>query len=1069
MEEEFLGPYCMEIQLTNKQINNLNIIKPLTNQCIKIGLIFELQTYFKNLNKVIDIIKSLQPDLSSSNQSTLKTRINRAIETKKKLVSKKKVGGISSVDELNRKPFGTPAKKLFVTPCKSIEHSPDESLICEHGLISPRQNETELCTSEIKVNRLECEKNENEQNKSSYDGPNISDTIQFSKDATKTLNSYEYELNRKKKALQQINKQIDLLKENVKVLDNKIGHFSVRNVNKRDETSRKNLRLLRETERQLLRQKRQGLVDSESIERLTLENNHLKEKQNEEQNYENKLQEQKKLQAQKTASYYKVRATKLAQKLKSDLKESDLVKSLRSKVSENEAKVRELEINNDILKEQINQQACETKNVDGTFSDNLRMCIIELSGLEVAVEKVPNVIKTVSKHLFGKDLRKTDLPSSTTVQTIVDEGHYLAKAFISKQLSETENWGLNRDGTTRKKQKILDTTITLSSGDVLSLGFNRVAHETAETINNVTKNHMNELANVNANMNKGVSTDSFVKTSLEKLAFTMSDRASNEKKADRLLDNWRDEVLKVCDETQHLEVLHFHCMAHVLLGFHRYIGMNFKEHESGIVSEHGPLGRDSLSVFKFWNTKGTVVERTIRTVSEVFGPVGDHHGVRDLWEAYCAANGLKSVIGNYKDNRFNALFQTAAEIFVHRDDFINVLETVKTPNLKLKSVLADLKSDIIMTLIQCLGLFYLRITGPYWKLLTSNKVPYVELYPEINDIRNFLEICEVEPANIWHLDSHWSNEDPHDISDFPYRQLLRTKLSVIIETENGLPCREILLNTVKLVASSMKKTVDKQLVDFLPDGKFGVQPSKDNLQRTAFAHVNNLACEHHFGDLDSSQRRRPSASMHHHSSVQLLKRNRLQMISWLNKMPRGERENVMKKARKGGKQLRDEHRTQEKSVMSEINADMTQMKEKGQKRKMKNMTGKVTKKHKCNEDDSLEEENYFNEENQFQRDWSKNDVVKENVYIAVAYQDAWYPGIVSCVNTNRTLVVKFMSPARKVGHFCWPAREDIQTVEKDFILKIGFVPNCLNSGRMWQIKENDEINKLFEKFKNYYF
>jgi hypothetical protein len=267
----------------------------------------------------------------------------------------------------------------------------------------------------------------------------------------------------------------------------------------------------------------------------------------------------------------------------------------------------------------------------------------------------------------------------------------------------------------------------------------------------------------------------------------------------------------------------------------------------------------------------------------------------------------------------------------------------------------------------------------------------------------------------------------------------------------------------------MKKTVDKQLVDFLPDGQFGVQPSKDNLQRTGFAHVTNLACEHHFGDLDSSQRRRPSASMHHHSSVQLLKRNRLQMISWLNKMPRDELENVMKKARKGGKQLRDEHRTQEKSVMSEINADMAQIKEKGKKRKMNKVTGKVTKKQKCNEDDSLEEEN-FNEEDQFKRDLSKNDIVKENEYIAVAYQDTWYPGIVSSVNSNRTMfVVKFMSPARKVGHFCWPAREDIQTVEKDFILKIGFVPNCLNSGRMWQIEETDEINKLFVKFKKYYF
>jgi hypothetical protein len=41
---------------------------------------------------------------------------------------------------------------------------------------------------------------------------------------------------------------------------------------------------------------------------------------------------------------------------------------------------------------------------------------------------------------------------------------------------------------------------------------------------------------------------------------------------------------------------------------------------------------------------------------------------------------------------------------------------------------------------------------------------------------------------------------------------------------------------------------------------------------------------HHFGALDSSQTRRPSASMHHHSSIQLLKHNRKQMMSWLEDM-----------------------------------------------------------------------------------------------------------------------------------------------------------------------------------------
>ena len=85
-------------------------------------------------------------------------------------------------------------------------------------------------------------------------------------------------------------------------------------------------------------------------------------------------------------------------------------------------------------------------------------------------------------------------------------------------------------------------------------------------------------------------------------------------------------------------------MAHVLLGFHNYICADLKTHESSIAAEHGPLGRDDLSVFKFWSKKGTIVERVQRTPSDIFGLPGDHHGVRDLWEAHCARYGLKSVI-----------------------------------------------------------------------------------------------------------------------------------------------------------------------------------------------------------------------------------------------------------------------------------------------------------------------------------------------------------------------------------------------------------------------------------------
>ena len=77
-------------------------------------------------------------------------------------------------------------------------------------------------------------------------------------------------------------------------------------------------------------------------------------------------------------------------------------------------------------------------------------------------------------------------------------------------------------------------------------------------------------------------------------------------------------------------------MAHVLLGFHKYICDDLKIFEKDL----GPLGRDELTAFKFWSKTGTVMERVAYSTSETFGPVGNHHGIRDQWEAYCTEKGI---------------------------------------------------------------------------------------------------------------------------------------------------------------------------------------------------------------------------------------------------------------------------------------------------------------------------------------------------------------------------------------------------------------------------------------------
>lgn len=215
--------------------------------------------------------------------------------------------------------------------------------------------------------------------------------------------------------------------------------------------------------------------------------------------------------------------------------------------------------------------------------------------------------------------------------------------------------------------------------------------------------------------------------------------------------------------------------------------------------------------------------------------------------------------------------------------------------------------------------------------------------------------------------------------------------------------------------------------------------------------VTNLACEHHFGDLDSSQRRRPSASMHHHSSVQLLKRNRKQMFGWLDEMSGSERSELMQKARIGGKDLRNNHISAERKVLTEISEEMLKS---GNKRKP-SANAKESKKRKKKDKTIMIPPNDY--------------TFEMNEYVAIAYQDSWYPGIVVGKTENECASVKFMTPCRKQGYFQWPARDDIQTVNRKFIISKQFIPDCMNSGRQWFITQFETIQKKYEKFSDLHF
>ena len=592
----FPGPFCKELNITTQDLedeNNFNPVQELTN-----GLVLEINSYIehhgKNLHSLFNIISKLNSNFECMNVKSLKTKVSRVCEQRKKLVSKKKVSGFKNAKELMSatfSPYLSTQKYEQTVFCDEADTKEAIQQI-ENDILS----ENEFCVinnpTDVQVSCNLVDSDEFCANNNSTD-VQVSCNLVDSDDETlrKETNFLKYSNNKQLKQCSKLQKKITENTEKLENIKSRIGHYSVRNVNKRDETSKKHLQALHGLKRLVSRKNNQIKIMTEKLkdsglklETVTNEKQALadiitasteqvriiSEKRNREKS--------KILSLQKSNSYLRNEIKSLRLKLKEkeffvpDVAERcndkcDNCKLIKSQILDKENKIAQVEEDID----EIINESIQTKNEDGSYSHKVRLCVMELVGLEVAVEKVSPVIQSVLRHILGKSLDRSDLPNPSTAQAIVDEGHYIAKTFISEKLNKAENWGLGRDGTTRKKQKIVDTSITLDSGDVISLGFNRVYKENAISINNVTKSHLKELGKLHANMVKEETEDeaTFVARSLEKLSYTMSDRASNEKLANKLLEEWRDDVLKDFKGDKGI-VHHFYCMAHVILGFHSY-------------------------------------------------------------------------------------------------------------------------------------------------------------------------------------------------------------------------------------------------------------------------------------------------------------------------------------------------------------------------------------------------------------------------------------------------------------------------------------------------------------------
>ena len=121
--------------------------------------------------------------------------------------------------------------------------------------------------------------------------------------------------------------------------------------------------------------------------------------------------------------------------------------------------------------------------------------------------------------------------------------------------------------------------------------------------------------------------------------------------------------------------------------------------------------------------------------------------------------------------------------------------------------------------------------------------------------------------------------------------------------------RDQLTDLLQTLAMEYLAVIQRQLSDFLPDGAYGQAASDELRERMAHCKLANLFGEATFADLDYSQNKRRFASLHHHSSITMEKRN--QTALWLSSKEPEQQKQLLQSAQRSGKAIKKNHKERE--------------------------------------------------------------------------------------------------------------------------------------------------------------
>lgn len=198
---------------------------------------------------------------------------------------------------------------------------------------------------------------------------------------------------------------------------------------------------------------------------------------------------------------------------------------------------------------------------------------------------------------------------------------------------------------------------------------------------------------------------------------------------------------------------------------------------------------------------------------------------------------------------------------------------------------------------------------------------YLDLYKFIQPLHDKLLLWENDPSEMLRNSMTSLYEKyPHEENNHLLQEI----------NEHIEPVR----NETAFICGCLKEVVEKQLNDFILEGKYSTEPSVEFKDKTKHSKLTNIQAENLFGDLDYSMKRKPKATLRHHSAIIMLKRNK--PLKWINKKSKEARKHIFNMARKNAPRLKQNEKIYEDRVHKQRWDKIKSIKLKGEQQENKN-------------------------------------------------------------------------------------------------------------------------------------